>query len=78
VNAAVKKHLRSDRLCVAVVTKGAEAFLHDVANNTPSPMAYDAEGIPQDVLDQDKIISVYPLKVNSAASSVVPVADMFQ
>jgi zinc protease len=78
VNAAIKKHLRADNLCVAVVTKGAEAYLHDVANNTPSPMRYDAEGIPQDVIDQDKTISVYPLKVNANASKVVPVSDMFQ
>jgi len=78
VNAAIKKHLQSQNLCVAVVTKGAEAFLHDVANNTPSPMKYDAEGIPQDVLEQDKMISVYPLKVNGTASRVVPVSDMFQ
>jgi len=65
-------------MCVAVVTKGAEAFLHDVMNNTPSPMTYDAEGIPQDVIAQDKIIAVYPLKVNNAASKVVPVSEMFQ
>lgn len=78
VNAAIKKHLHPDNLCVAVVTKGAEAFLHDVTNNTPSPMRYDAEGIPQDVIDQDKIISAYPLNVNAKASKVVPVAEMFQ
>jgi len=78
VNAAIKKHLRSDRLCVAVVTKGADEFLNDVSANTPSPMTYDAEGIPQDVLDQDKIIAVFPLNVNKAASKVVPVSEMFQ
>lgn len=78
VNAAIKKHLQENNLCVAVVTKGAEAFLHDVMNNTPSPITYDAGGMPQDVLEQDKIISVYPLKVNAAASKAVPVSDMFQ
>ena len=78
VNAAIKKHLQQNNLCVAVVTKGAEAFLHDVMNNTPSPMTYDAEGIPQDVLDQDKTIATWPLKVNGAASKVVSVSDMFQ
>jgi zinc protease len=78
VNAAIKKHLQENDLCVAVVTKGAEAFLHDVMNNTPSPITYDAGGMPQDVLEQDKIISVYPLKVNAAASKAVPVSDMFQ
>jgi len=41
-------------------------------------MKYDAEGIPQDVLEQDKMISAYPLKVNGTASRVVPVSDMFQ
>ncbi|HEX6791464.1 MAG TPA: pitrilysin family protein [Candidatus Krumholzibacteria bacterium] len=78
VNAAIKKHLRSDNLKVAVVTKGAEAFLNDVANNTPSPIVYEAEGIPQAVIDEDKVVAVYKINVNKAASKVVNVAEMFK
>lgn len=78
VNAAIRRHLRSDRLCVAVVTKGADAFLNDLINNTPSPMTYEAEGIPQDVVTEDATVSVYRLNVNRAASKIVDVSEMFK
>jgi zinc protease len=78
VNAAIKKHLRSNNLKVAVVTKGAQAFLNDVASNVDSPMTYEAEGIPQAVLDEDKSVAVYKLNINKAASKVVNVSEMFK
>jgi zinc protease len=78
VNAAIKKHLRSDNLKVAVVTKGADAFLNDLINNTPSPMTYEAEGIPAPVIEEDKAVAVYRLNVNKAASKIVDVSEMFK
>jgi zinc protease len=78
VNAAVKKHLRFDRLRVAVVTKGADEFLNDLITNKPSPMTYDAEGIPDDVVAEDKAIAVYRLNVNRAASKIIDVDEMFK
>ena len=78
VNAAIKKHLRSDRIQVAVVTKGADAFLTELVNNTPSPMTYEAEGIPPAVIEEDKAVAVYKLNINKAASKIVDVSEMFK
>jgi len=78
VNAAIKEHLRSDRLRIAVVTKGADSLLNDVINNAPSPMTYEAEGIPAPVVEEDKAIAVYRLNVNKAASKIVDVSEMFE
>jgi zinc protease len=78
VNAAIRKHLRSDRLRIAVVTKGADAFLKDLVENTASPMSYDAEGIPADVLAEDAAIAVFRLNVNRAASKIVDAGEMFK
>lgn len=78
VNAAIKRHLHQDDLKIAVVTKGADAFLNDVINNTPSPITYEAEGIPQSVIDEDKAVAVYRLNVNKAASKIVDVSEMFK
>jgi zinc protease len=36
VNGAIKRHLRSDRARIGVVTKGADAFLRDLITNQPS------------------------------------------
>jgi zinc protease len=78
VNAAVRKHLRFDRLRVAVVTKGADEFLNDLITNKPSPMTYEAEGIPADVVAEDAAVAVYKLNVNRAASKIVDVEEMFR
>lgn len=78
VNAAIKRFLRADRARIGVVTKGADAFLSDLITNQPSPMAYDAEGIPADVLAEDAAVAVYKLGINREASKIVDVEEMFR
>ncbi len=78
VNAAITRHLRSDRARVGVVTKGADAFLRDLITNQASPMTYDAEGIAQDVLTEDAAIAVYQLNINREKSKIVDVEEMFK
>ncbi len=79
VNAAVKKYLSPDNLRIAVVVDAGAgtAFFDNLANNVPSPMAYEAPK-PQAVLDTDKVIEVFPLKVNRAKSRVVEAKDLFE
>jgi zinc protease len=78
VNAAIRKFLRADRARIGVVTKGADAFLRDVINNTASPMKYEAEGIPADVVSEDAAIAVYTLTINREKSKIVDVEEMFK
>jgi len=78
VNAAIKRHLQCDRLRVAIVTRGADEFLTALITNQASPMTYDAEGIPEDVIAEDRAIAVYKLNVNRAASKIVEVEEMFK
>jgi zinc protease len=78
VNAAIKRHLRADRARIGVVTKGADAFLSELITNQASPMKYDAEGIPEDVLSEDAAIAVYQLNINREASKIVDVEEMFK
>jgi len=68
VNAAVRKYLRYDNLKIAIVTGDAE---------TPSPMEYVSEK-PQQVLDEDRAISVFPLGIEAANVRVIPVDEMFE
>ena len=79
VNAAVKKYLTPDNIRIAVVVDAGTgaAFFDNVANNVPSPMVYEAPK-PQTVLDKDKLIEAFPLKVNRAKSRVVDAKDLFE
>ncbi len=78
VNAAIKRHLRADRACVGIVTKGADAFLRDLITNQASPMTYDAEDMPKDVLAEDAAVAVYQLNINREKSKIVDVEEMFK
>ncbi len=79
VNAAIKKYLNPDNIKIAVVVdegKGQE-FYSALASNTPSPIKY-ASPVSQNILDQDKLIEVFPLSVNKAKSKVVSAKDLFE
>ena len=78
VNAAIKRYLHADRARIGVVTKDADAFLRDLITNQASPMTYDAEGIPKDVLAEDAAVAVYQLNINREASKIVDVEEMFK
>jgi len=78
VNAAIKSNLRADRARIGVVTKDADAFLSELITNQASPMTYDAEGIPADVLAEDAAVAVYQLNINREASKIVDVEEMFK
>jgi len=79
VNRAIKKYLQDKNLAVAIVVdegKGA-AFLEALSTNTRSPITY-ASPVSQSILEQDKIIEAYPLKVNRARSKVVHAKELFE
>jgi zinc protease len=78
VNAAIKKHLSHKNLAVAVVSQEAEAFREKLLSGEPTPLVYDTEGTPADVLAEDKIIQAYKLDVNRERLKFVPVEKMFQ
>ncbi len=79
VNAAIKKYLHPSDIKIAVVVdegKGQE-FFNALANNTPSPIKYSSP-VSQNILDQDKLIEVFPLTVNREKSKVVSAKDLFE
>jgi zinc protease len=73
VNAAIKKHFQSDNLKIAIVTGEAESIKEALVSDAPSPIDYDAIEKPQEILDEDQVISNYPLKIAADAVTIVPV-----
>ena len=76
VNAAVRKHLKSEGMKVAMVAGNAEELRGLLVAGKPSPMTYDTQGTPEDVLAQDKEIEVFPLR--DVKVKIVPVEQMFE
>lgn len=76
VNAAIRKHLRPAGMKVAIVAQNASELRDILSANKPSPMTYDTQGTPEDILTEDKQIAVFPLK--DVSVQIVPVEKMFE
>jgi zinc protease len=77
VNAAIRCHLKSDRMRVVMVTKEAEALRDAILGNKLSPITYNSPK-PKEIMDEDKVIQAYKIDVKPEAVSVVPIGQVFQ
>lgn len=77
VNRVIRTHLQSDNIAIVVITPDAEAFAEALLNEAPSPMTYNAP-LPEAILEEDKVIEVYPLNIAPDAIRIIPVEDVFE
>ena len=69
VNAAMKKYWQTKNMDIAIVTDQTEAepLARSLRENAPSPMSYSnnlRSALPASILEEDKIVEQYPMKVN--------------
>jgi zinc protease len=76
VNAAVRKHLKTSGFRVAMVAGDAKALAGLLQSGKPTPLTYDTQGTPEEILTEDKEIARFPLK--DVKVKIVPAAEMFQ
>jgi zinc protease len=77
VNAAVKKHLRAERLQIVAVADDVEALSRQLLSGDPSPMTYNSPK-PEEILAEDKIVERYPIPIKPEWMKVVPVSSVFE
>ena len=77
VNAAIKRHLKSDRMRIVLVTKNADGIRDAIIKNTPSPITYNSPK-PKQVTDEDKIIQEYRISVKPEDIVITPVDRVFE
>ncbi len=77
VNQAIKKHLQYQNLKVVFVTDQAESLKDMLINNAESPISYDSPK-SQEILDADKVIAAYPLKIAPENVEIITNEKVFQ
>ena len=77
VQAAIRKHLRKDRLQIVAITDNAEELKRQLLSDAPSPMKYNSAK-PGDILEEDKIVSTKKLGWTPEQITIVPLAQVFQ
>ena len=77
VNQAIRKHLQSKDIQVAVVAKGCEDLRRRLISNQISPIQYNSPK-PKEILDEDKFIQRFKIDVVPGAIRIVPVNKIFE
>lgn len=78
VNNAIRKYFgASDTMRVVMITKDAEGLRDAILGNKPSPITYEAPK-PKEILDEDKVISTYPIKLRPQDVTITPVTKVFE
>ncbi|MBI2823511.1 MAG: insulinase family protein [Planctomycetia bacterium] len=77
VNAAIRKHLQAKDLAVAIVTDDGARLRDQLLSGKPTPLVYDTQGTPADILAEDKEIESWPLAINTERLRVVPAKELF-
>jgi zinc protease len=70
VNNAMKKYWQTKNMEIVIVTDESEVanLVESLKNNSASPMSYSnslKSSLPQTILDEDNVVSAYPLKVKN-------------
>ena len=76
VNAAIRKHWQFGNLKIAIITQDAAAFADALAAEAPSPITYTSPK-PDAVLEEDKAVATFPLRIKRENIRIVPVMGLF-
>ena len=77
VNAAIRKHLRADRLQIVAVAANAEDLKKQITGAGPSTIQYNSAK-PADILAEDKIVGAWDLGLRPQDIEIVPAAKVFE
>ncbi len=82
VNAAIRKHIRSENIQIVGVAKDTDAITAALTGTGATPIQYNSPK-PQDVLDEDRIVERWPLHLGDLDRrkedvTVVPVDAVFE
>ncbi len=77
VNGAIKRHLQTANLKIAIVTGDAPGLTAALTGGAPTPITYDNPK-PKEITDEDREIAAFPLGIAVDRVTIVPVAEAFE
>ncbi len=77
VNAAIRKHLRVDRLQIVAVTDHAADLKRQIVGAGPSTIEYNSPK-PPEILAEDKIVGAFDIGLRPEDVEIVPVEKIFE
>jgi zinc protease len=76
VNAAIRNHLQTADLEIAIVTGDAAGLAAQLRSGAPTPIEYGND-MPAEVVEEDREIAAFPLLIADEAMTFIPLDDVF-
>ena len=77
VNRVIRENLRAENLMIVIVAQDAAKLKQALVSNAPSPVHYNAPK-PDEILNEDKMLQDYQLKIAESGVKIIPVEQVFQ
>jgi len=77
VNKAIRTYWQFGNMQIAVITKDAKGLREALVNDSPSPITYKTPK-PEAIMEEDREIAVFPVKVRPENVRIVPVTEVFR
>jgi zinc protease len=77
VNAAIRKHLRADRIQMVAVARDADALKKQLLGAGPSPIPYGTPK-PAAILEEDKQVESFDIGLRAEDVEILPVEKVFE
>jgi zinc protease len=77
VNGAIKRHLQTANLKIAIVTGDAEGLSAALTSGAPTPITYDTPK-PKEITAEDREIEAFPLGIAVDRVTILPVTEAFE
>lgn len=78
VDRAIRKHLSTGKLAIAVVGENVRELAKALADGQTTPVVYDTKDTPESVLAEDKSIERYPLRISASRVKIVSAKSLFE
>ena len=77
VNAAIRKHLQDENLYLVIITKDAAGLKQKLLSGQATSITYAGDR-PAALIEEDKSIAAWPIKLREADITILPIDKVFQ
>jgi zinc protease len=77
VNQAIKRHIQTENLQFVFISKDPKDLKARLTSEQASPLTYNSPK-GEDIMQEDKVIQKYPLKLNKKAVKIVKLDEVFE
>jgi zinc protease len=77
VNEAIRRNLQYENMYVVFITADAEGMKRKLLSGEPTTITYAGER-PTAVLEEDRLIASFPIRVREENITIIPIAEVFE